>query len=147
MNLTRWISADRIVDLQSTDKNSALKELCALVATSPNVKDGKALQKAILAREGLLSTGIGLGIAVPHAKVSSVKDFAVAVGRSTRGIEWDALDGAPAKIVVLIAASDQQPAEYTKLLAAIVGKVKPEETRAKLLAAKAPADVLKILKD
>jgi mannitol/fructose-specific phosphotransferase system IIA component (Ntr-type) len=139
MNLTRWISADRIVDLQSTDKNSALKELCALVATSPNVKDGKALQKAILAREGLL--------AVPHAKVSSVKDFAVAVGRSTRGIEWDALDGAPAKIVVLIAASDQQPAEYTKLLAAIVGKVKPEETRAKLLAAKAPADVLKILKD
>jgi len=147
MNLSRFLSADRIVDLTARDKAGALRELSAVLCTSRDVTDGKAFQKAIIDREAILSTGIGLGIAVPHAKVSSVRDFTVAIGRSKAGIEWESLDGHPVTIVVMIAASDKQASEYTKLLAALVTRVKPDEMRRKILAAAKPEDVLALLAD
>lgn len=145
MKISKLLAPEMVVDLAARDKTAALKELAALLATSKNVGDGKAFQKAILEREAILSTGIGLGIAVPHAKVASVRDFAVAVGRSKAGIEWDSLDGRPVNIVVMIAANDGQSAEYTRLLAALVNKVKPDAARAKLLAAAGPAEIHRIL--
>jgi mannitol/fructose-specific phosphotransferase system IIA component (Ntr-type) len=95
MKISSLLSAERIVDLKSTDRHGALRELCSAIATSKNIGDAKAFQKAILDREAILSTGIGLGLAMPHAKVASVKDFTLAIGRSKAGIEWESLDGAP----------------------------------------------------
>ena len=147
MKISKLLSTDRIVDLAAFDKQAALKELCGVLATSKNVADAKAFQKAILDREAILSTGIGLGLAVPHAKVASVRDFAVAVGRSKAGIEWDSLDGRPVTIVVMIAANDRQTTEYTKVLASLVSKVKPDEVRLKILAAANPQEIVDILAD
>lgn len=146
MKLTGLLAAERVVDLKSRDKAGALRELCAAISTSKNITDAKAFSKAILDREAILSTGIGLGLAMPHAKVPSVSDFTVALGRSKAGIEWDSLDGAPVQIVVMIGANDTQAAEYTKVLAAIVTKMKDEGVRKKVLAAKA-ADAVKVLAD
>src|SRR5687767_7522600 len=108
MKLARLLSTDRVVDLRASTKDAALKELSDLLAGSRNITDAKAFQKAILQRESILSTGIGLGLAVPHAKLASVKNFAVAVGRSRAGIDWNSLDGNPAHVVVMIAANDAQ---------------------------------------
>ncbi|MBI2921988.1 MAG: PTS sugar transporter subunit IIA [Planctomycetes bacterium] len=147
MKISKLLAPDRIVDLAATDKSGALAELCAVLAKSKNVADAGAFQKAILDREAILSTGIGLGLAVPHAKVSSVRDFAVALGRSKAGIEWDSLDGRPVTIVVMIAANDRQTTEYTKVLASLVGKVKPDDVRLRILAAKTPQEIVSILAD
>lgn len=141
MNLSKLMSPDRVADLKSRDKDGALRELCSLIASSKNIGDPAAFQKAILAREAILSTGIGLGLALPHAKVASVKDFTIAIGRSKAGIEWDSLDGGPVHIVVMIGANDKQAAEYTKVLAAIVTKVKGEDVRKRVMAAATPADI------
>jgi mannitol/fructose-specific phosphotransferase system IIA component (Ntr-type) len=147
MKLSKYLSSERVVDLEAADKAGALSELCGVIATSKNVRDAKAFRKALLAREAVLSTGIGLGLAVPHAKVASVRDFTMAVGRSKPGIEWQSLDGAPVRIIVMIAANEKQAAEYTKVLAAVVAKVKPEDVRRRVLEAAGPADVYAILSD
>lgn len=147
MKLARLLSPDRIVDLKAAGKDEALRELSDLLSTSRNVTDPKAFQKAVTQREAILSTGIGLGLAVPHAKLATVKNFAVAVGRSKAGIDWDSLDGAPVHVVVMIAANEAQTTDYTKLLAEIVSRIKPEDVRRKILAAAGPKDILSLLSD
>ncbi len=147
MKLSPLLAPERIIDLQSRDKKGALRELCAVMATSKNIGDAKAFEKAIVDRENILSTGIGLGLAMPHAKVPSVKDFTVAIGRSKAGIEWDSLDGAKVTIAVMIGANDKQAAEYTKVLAAIVTRMKDEGVRKRLLSEAKPADAMKVLAD
>lgn len=145
MKLSGLIAPERCIDLKSTDKQGALRELCAAMATSKNIGDSKAFQKAIVDREAILSTGIGLGLAMPHAKVPTVRDFTIALGRSKAGIDWDSLDGAPVHIAVMIAASDRQAVEYTRVLAAIVTRIKDEAVRRRMLAVAKPSDAAKLL--
>jgi len=147
MKLSKLLSPERVVDLEAADKAGVLRELCGVMSTSKTVKDAAAFRKAIEEREAILSTGIGLGLAIPHAKVSAVKDFTVAIGRAKKGIAWDSLDGNPVTLVVMIGANDRQAAEYTKVLAAVVSRVKDEALRKKIAAAPKPADVFALLAD
>jgi mannitol/fructose-specific phosphotransferase system IIA component (Ntr-type) len=109
------------------------------------VVDKEAFRKAVFDREKLLSTGIGLGLAVPHAKVNGVKDIVMAVGRSKNGINYDAIDGKPVHLVVMIGAAEQQRSTYIKLLAELISLLKDEKNREHLIAAKGPKDVVALL--
>ncbi|MHC4472961.1 MAG: PTS sugar transporter subunit IIA, partial [Planctomycetota bacterium] len=95
IDIRGFLSQDRVTDLKSTTKEGAIMELVALCAESPAVEDAEKLQEAIFEREGIMSTGIGLGIAIPHAKIPAVKDFVVAIGRSRHGIDFSSLDQKP----------------------------------------------------
>lgn len=147
MKLTRLLTPDLIIDLGASDKDGALREMAEIAGSSPRVVDRNAFVKSILDREAVLSTGIGLGIAVPHAKVSAVKDFVVAIGRSKAGIDWDSLDGKPVNIVVMIGANEKQTAEYTRVLAEVVTRVKGEEVRKRLMSAAGAAEIFQILSE
>ncbi|HID55686.1 TPA: PTS sugar transporter subunit IIA, partial [Candidatus Poribacteria bacterium] len=107
-SLVELISPDRIVTLKSKTKEEALRELVEVISRSPRVRDKEELLKAILDREKIMSTGIGLGIAVPHAKLDSISDFVIAMGISKEGIEFNALDDKPVYIIVMIAGPNQQ---------------------------------------
>jgi mannitol/fructose-specific phosphotransferase system IIA component (Ntr-type) len=93
-----------------------------------------------------MSTGIGLGIAIPHAKTSSVTDFVIALGRSSTGIEYDSLDGEPVHLILLIAASDTQGDEFLKLLATIGTIFNESANIKKILSAQSPESILRLLK-
>ena len=147
MSLTEWITPDRIVELSSRARFGAIEELVRVVAKSRSVGDPAALLAAIRERESILSTGIGLGLAVPHAKIASVTDFALALGRSREGIDFDAIDGKPVHIVVLIAASDLQQAGYVRLLAHVVKHFKLEAVRRAVLEAADAASIHAALRD
>ena len=81
ISLENIIPPERVKVLEATDKESALREMAALISTAPEVQDPERLLEAIFEREEIMSTGIGLGIAIPHAKISAVTDFVVALGR------------------------------------------------------------------
>ncbi|MHC4821831.1 MAG: PTS sugar transporter subunit IIA, partial [Planctomycetota bacterium] len=85
------------------------------------------------------------GIAVPHAKIPSVSDFVVAVGRSPCGIEFDALDSKSVNLVVLIAGPDNRQARYLQILASVTLRLKKEDVRIALLDAPTRSDALEIL--
>ncbi len=144
-SLVDLISLDRIVTLKSKTKEEALQELVDVISRSPHVKDKDELLKAILEREEIMSTGIGLGIAVPHAKLNSVSDFVIAMGISKEGIEFNALDDKPVHIIVMIAGPNQQ-AMYLRILAKVTLLLKNERVRRRIIDSKSPEEVMEIIR-
>jgi mannitol/fructose-specific phosphotransferase system IIA component (Ntr-type) len=143
--LAGYLDRSRVADLRATTKEEALAEVCALAAASREVGDPAALARAVREREEALSTGIGLGIAVPHAKIPSVKGFVLALGRSRRGIDFQALDGRPVHVVVLIAGPEGRQAEYLRVLAGVTLRLKREEVRRALMEAEGADEMLGVL--
>lgn len=146
-DFNRMLSPDRIIDLKGSSKTDILKEVTEVICRSPLVTDPKALYTAVTEREKIVSTGIGIGIAVPHVKIPSIKDFVIAIGRSHKGVEFDALDGKPVHIIVLIAASDQQAGDYLKVMARFMLALKKPEFRRQVLLLKSPDEVYEAFLD
>jgi len=144
--LANLITADRIIDLKATTKNDALKELFTVMEGVPEITNGKDFEKSVLEREQILTTGIGSEIAIPHVKIPSVSNFVMAIGRSRPGIDFDALDGKPVHIVILIGSSDKQRDDFLKVLDKVVLIFKDEAFRKKVLKARSGQDVLNLLK-
>jgi mannitol/fructose-specific phosphotransferase system IIA component (Ntr-type) len=141
-DLAEMISEDRIIDLKSETKEGALRELVEALATSSSVLDKEALFRAIIEREKTLSTGVGIGVAVPHAMIPEVTGFVIAIGRSHKGIEFDALDEKPVRIIVMIAASDKHSrGDYLKLLARLMQRLRGKDFRRRVMFAKTPREI------
>jgi mannitol/fructose-specific phosphotransferase system IIA component (Ntr-type) len=139
------LSEDRVVELNSRDKVGALNELVDVMGTATQIVDKEAFRKAIFEREKLLSTGIGLGLAVPHAKMNGVKDIVMAVGRSKEGIAFDAIDGKPVHLVVMIGAAEEQRDTYIKLLAELISLLKDKKNRQRVTVAEGPKEIIALL--
>ena len=117
-----------------------------MVADAPEVTSPDALLRAIKAREAIMTTGIGMGIAIPHAKTSSVTDFVMAVGRSKEGVDYQSLDNLPVHLIILIVASDTQGEDFLKLLGKIGAFFNTPGNKEKFLKAKTPEKVLMLFK-
>jgi mannitol/fructose-specific phosphotransferase system IIA component (Ntr-type) len=134
-----------VVDLKSRTKDEVLRELADLLAKRPEITDPDDFVRCIFEREKLISTGIGIGLAMPHVKIPSVKDFVLAIGRPSRGVDFDSLDGHPVHIVAMIGASDRQSGEFLKVLAKLVLRLKNKYIRQKVLLTPDAAEVKRIL--
>ena len=141
MPLVDYIDISRIKELKSTTKSETLKEMVELMNSSEMITDKDEFLRKIVEREKILSTGIGLGIAVPHVKLASVKDFVIGIGVSRKGIPYDAIDGGDVHIIVMIGASEAQKDEYVKVLAKIVLVLKNEKTRHRIIHADCPEEI------
>lgn len=146
IQLHTLIRPERIVDLKATTKKEALQELAEMVAGDPNVTDGQAFIDAIFKREELVSTGVGLGVAIPHVKIPEVKDYVIAVGRKNDGIEFDSLDQQPVRLIFMIGASEQQTRDFVKMLARIMRLLKNGSNRVALLEAALPDGFLDVIR-
>lgn len=131
MDITGMMAPDRIVELAKRDKEDALVELATILGKSPAVGDAKGLTEAILNREEIMSTGIGQEFAVPHAKINTVKSFAIAIGTSAEGMEYGSLDRLPVRVITMIAAPEGEQNTYLKVLKRVtdVLRVKPNRNR------------------
>jgi fructose-specific phosphotransferase system IIA component len=145
LKLSSLITPERIIDLKATAKNDVLKELFRAIESAPEITDNKKFEDSIIERENILTTGIGLEIAIPHVKIPSVSNFVMALGRNPAGIDFDSLDGRPVKIVIMIASSDKQRDEFLRLLAKVVLLFKQEDFRRQVLKAKTPEEVYALL--
>ena len=134
----KMIDESRIIDLKATSKEEALRELVDTLATSPDVTDKEELLNAIFEREKVISTGVGIEVALPHVKIPSVKNFVIAIGRSHKGIDFESLDDKPVYIVVMIGANDKQAGDFLKVLARLVLKLKNRGFRKQVMFASSP---------
>ena len=144
MDFLSMIREARFVDLKATSKEEALRELVEVLSHNPNVGNAEDFLKSIFEREKLISTGVGIGVALPHVKIPSVKDFVLAVGRSHRGLDFQSLDDKPVHLVAMIGASDKQSGEFLKVLARLVLQLKDKDFRREVMLAKSPEEVAKI---
>jgi len=132
-------------DLKATDKDGVIEELVELVSRSNMVKDQDQLLADIKEREDLVTTGVGYGVAFPHAKTRSVKGIVIAFGRSKSGVDFDAMDHKPVKMFFLIAAPEDAIGAHLNVMARLSYLMKSAENREKLMAASSPGDVLVLM--
>ncbi len=110
-------------------------------------QDREVVLQALRAREETMSTGIGFGIAIPHASSDRVSEVVAAFGRSTSGIEFDSLDNAPVKFIVLFIVPKDQFQTHLRTLAAIAKFLNDRNVRERLASAGTAEDILSIFKD
>ncbi|NLW50668.1 MAG: PTS sugar transporter subunit IIA [Candidatus Brocadiaceae bacterium] len=107
------------VPLEAVDKEEAIAELLELLVRTGRARDREALLDALYAREDKGSTGIGSGVAIPHARHEGIRGVAVAVGVSRDGVEFDSADGRPVHLVFLVVAEAHNPGPNVEVLADI----------------------------
>lgn len=135
------IQETMIMELQATTKEGAIDELIASLAASGRITDAKLFKEKILEREAQSSTGIGGGIAMPHAKTKAVSEATVVFAKSSAGIDFASLDEAPARIFFMIAAPDGAGNMHLRTLAALSRLLIESEFIEQLMNAKTPAEV------
>lgn len=134
--LQHVIEPARVHILESRNKKSVLTTLIDCLAATAQVEDREDLAKGIFHREELMSTGIGMGIAVPHVRLASVKDIVMCAGICRPPVtDYESLDGMPIELVFMIAAGKEQHAQHLKLLSSISSKIKDSQLREALIKA------------
>lgn len=136
-----------MVELKGTTKQEVLAEMVGAVSKSlADAVNSEELLKAILEREAKISTGVGVGIAIPHARLVSVKDFTVAIGRSKTGVAYESFDEGVVHLIFMIVSPAQQYALYLNIHAKIALLMSNEEFREKLIAAKDTDEIYKLMR-
>ncbi len=133
------------LDLENSSKKEIIHELVELLAESNRLKDKKAFLNLILKREKLGSTGIGNGLAIPHAKSDAVENFAIVFGRQNRGVDFGALDGEKTYLFFMLASPVDNVGGHLKILADISHFVKDKFIIECLKKAKDESEVLEII--
>ena len=133
------------MDLSATDKNGVIDELVNQLDKAGKLSDIAQFKEAIHNRESQSTTGIGEGIAIPHAKVAAVKSPAIAFGKSKAGVDYQSLDGQPAHLFFMIAAPEGGAQTHLDALAKLSGILMDDKVRENLLHANSPEEVLQII--
>ena len=143
MRLSDFINKRLVVlNLQAKGKKETLEELAALLARQRIIPDREKLVSVLMERESLGSTGVGNGIAIPHAKTDLVKKIIIAFAKSDKGIDFDSLDKKPVYLVFLIIAPEDAHETYLRVLARISRLLHEEKIRKELRAAQTPRQVI-----
>ncbi len=147
MNLTDILDKDLIkVPLASTDKQSVISELVDVLIDTKQLSASQREEiiTAIWNRESLGTTGIGHGIAIPHAKTAAVKKLRLVVGISRLPIDFAAVDDAPVRIFFLVLAPLDGSGPHVETLAAIARSCSSQIFRRMLEQAKSPEEVYQL---
>jgi PTS system fructose-specific IIC component len=133
------------LDISGKTKDEVIDEMVSLLDGDGVLSDKDTFKKAIYAREKLSTTGMGMGIAIPHAKTGAVIKPRVAVGISKTGFDFEAEDGEPAYIVFMIATNDKDGDLHLRTLASLSSKLMHEEFINSLRNAKSSKEVVSLL--
>ncbi len=147
MTLANLLSAEQIVpEMKATGRWEAIGELVETLVASGRIReaDRESVLDSIKQREQTMSTGIGFGIAIPHASSDKVGEVVAGFGRSCRGIEFDSLDSQPVFFVVLFVVPKDQFQTHLRTLAAIAKFLNDKSVRTDLGAAKNAAEILHV---
>ncbi|HNV85847.1 MAG TPA: PTS sugar transporter subunit IIA [Candidatus Omnitrophota bacterium] len=146
MKIEELLSESEIVlDFEGEDKRQALQLLVRKFSASCPKVSQKSLLSALLKREALGSTGIGNGVAIPHARISAITASKGFLAVSRKGIEFNALDGKPVHILFLIAYPEKSVGEHLKALSNVAKLLRDKFIRDLILASDSPGQVLKVL--
>jgi nitrogen PTS system EIIA component len=134
-------------DLPATDRSGVLRAFADRVAAQGLVKSGDDLYQKLWEREQLGSTGIGLGLAIPHCKLPGLLQGIVAVALVPAGVDFGAADGRPVHVLFLVISPSGAPAEHLQILATISRWIRANAHAEKLASLGDPAAVYDLLRD
>ncbi|HDX9614030.1 TPA: PTS sugar transporter subunit IIA [Bacillus toyonensis] len=145
MKITELLKRDTVImNLTASNKEAVLDELVEKLNGANRLNSKTEFKEAILKRESQSTTGIGEGIAIPHAKTKAVKQPAICFGRSVSGINYESLDGQPAHLFFMIAASEGANNTHLETLSRLSTLLMDEGFRKQLLEAKDEEELLRL---
>lgn len=133
-----------IMDMKARTKEEAIDELIASLEKSGRINNPRLLKEMVLKREAESSTGIGDGIAMPHAKTKAVNEATVVFGRSKNGVDYQALDGEPSYLFFMIAAPEGASNVHLQTLAALSRLLIDQDFVAQIRKAKTSSEVVRL---
>ena len=125
-----------LTDISKTDKREVLQLMATFMATRFGLQDGDDIAQRIIERENEMSTGIGYGIAIPHARITGIDQLFLVVGRSVEGVEFNAIDELPVHLFFMMLSPKNTSAEHTQILSNLSRIMSYEEVRTKLMEVK-----------
>lgn len=145
IEVSHYIDEKMILDTETISKEEALDILIEAMSKSDKIKDINQFRQAIFTRESLMSTGIGYGIAIPHARLKNIDDFVIGILRCKNGINYESIDDKPVRIIFMIGASDTQDKDYIRLLSKLMIRLKDKVMLGKLLEAENTKDIYNLI--
>lgn len=136
----RYLKPDMIFLIKSHDRDDAIRQLVLAANEVKKIEELEKFNTAVIHREKVVTTGIGMGVAIPHAKMPQLHDFFIAIGILDKGVDWKSLDGHPVRLIFLIGGPDDKQTEYLKILSSLTLKIKDDQTRKALLNAATPEE-------
>ena len=148
MKISDLLSSQSIqIGASPADKSAAINQLADLMEKGGSISDKQQYLKDVLAREASCTTGLGDGIATPHAKSAGVKKAALAAMTVPAGIDFESLDGNPARLFFMIAAPEGAADAHIELLQQLSTMIMDNDFKEALIAAKSKEEFLKIIDD
>jgi len=144
MSIAKYITNETVLFFGRARKREIVNALITKAGERGLISDKAAFRGAIEEREMKLSTGIGNGVAIPHAKIKGVNDFFVLTAVIESAIEWEAIDQKPVSLVFLIGGPEDKQSEYLQILSQIMVFVRKESTREAIMTARSEAEIVAI---
>lgn len=132
--------------LESTTKQGVIDELVDLLAGQDRVRDAAVLKEAVWTREQTRTTGIGHGLAIPHGKCEGMSELSIAIGKPNPPMDFEAIDGQPVSLVVLLASPPDRTSDHIQALALISRLISVEEFREQIYSASTAKKIFELLK-
>ena len=146
MKLSKYLDIKLVTFLKTETRYETLRAMVNVIEASGNLANKEDFFKAIVDREAIISTGIGMGVAIPHAKLPTYDNFFIAIGLLKKGVDWDALDEANVRIIFMIGGPDDKQTEYLQILSGLTFAIKDEERRKKMLSIESPEAIIDLFK-
>lgn len=147
MNLTDILSPSCIkAPLAAKTKQGVIEELVDLLAAAAKVKEPKALKDAVWARECTRTTGIGLGLAIPHGKCPGMTALSMAIGKPATPMDFESIDGQPVRLIVLLASPPDKTNDHIQALARVSRMILVDSFRERIYAAGSAEEIYNLVK-
>lgn len=143
VDIKDYLQKESILFLESKNKDSALNSIIANAENVGLIFKVDSFKKAIFEREEVMSTGIGYGLAIPHAKCEFIDKFFISIGIHKEGLFWESIDNKPVHVVFLIGGPMEQSV-YLQILSKLMRAMKSPKNRELLFTANSAEDVLAI---
>ncbi len=148
MMLSEILTKERILfDVNFSNKEEAITKLVETLRDDPKVKDLEEIKNSVLEREKILSTGVGNGFAIPHAKTNAVDGFLLAVAKLAEPIDFNSHDGQPVKLIFLLVGKENMVSEHIKMLSRISRLINNDEFREKIYNASSADELFELLRE
>ena len=134
-----------LIDLQETDKSVILSQMADYLCSLYNLPEKQLITRKILDRESEMSTGIGFGIAIPHARIQQVDRLYMIAARSVKGIDFSAIDEQLVNLIFMMISPANTTTEHTQILSSLSRIMSYEDMRKKLIAAPTAAQFLDLI--
>jgi PTS system nitrogen regulatory IIA component len=145
--LINFLKPELVYFLDCETRDEAIRLMSEELERQGKIQDFNEYYNAILEREKIVSTGIGMGVAIPHAKLTSVEDFFIAIGVLTHGVQWNALDGGSVRLIFMIGGPDDKQTAYLQILSSLTMAIKDEERRKKILTLNSPEAIIQLFEE